>query len=279
MSKILIKKMKIVEFTNNNIYVLNNIDNDKLNEYSEFPIGSITKLFTIISLLLLHQNKQINIYDNIGKYIDNNEIKNLKIIDIMNHKSGLKNMFDGAQYGKSKIKYKSATEIYNKYNDNKLIDKKLIGIFAYSNIGYQILGVLIEKVSNSKYSNYVKNNILIPLKMNNTGINECNIILYNKKVKKLTKYEFYERSFASSAGELKSCIKDLIKFSKFINLLNEKILKIFKDLYIYYEDNKYNENIISHGGGISGGSSNLVIIYNKNWSRIKKIDISLETVL
>lgn len=46
MSKILTKKMKIVEFTNNNIYVLNNIDNDKLNEYSEFHLGSITKLFT-----------------------------------------------------------------------------------------------------------------------------------------------------------------------------------------------------------------------------------------
>lgn len=225
---------------------------------------------------LLHQNKQINIYDNIGKYIDNNEIKNLKIIDIMNHKSGLKNMFDGAIYGKSKKKYKSATEIYNEYNNNKLINKTLIGTSAYSNLGYQILGVLIEKVSNIKYSNYVKNNILIPLKMNNTGIDECNIILYNNKVKKLTKYEFYERSFASSAGELKSCIKDLIKFSKFINFLNKKTLKILQqDLYINYENN--NENIISHGGSISGGVSKLLIIYNKNWSRIKKIDITLQT--
>ena len=41
----------------------------------------------------------------------------------MNHKSGLKNMWDGATYGKSKIKYNSVTEVYDKWNNNKLIDK------------------------------------------------------------------------------------------------------------------------------------------------------------
>ena len=57
-SKILVKKIKMVEYQNKKTYALNNIDNDKLNELSEFPIGSVTKLFTIISLLLLHQNKK-----------------------------------------------------------------------------------------------------------------------------------------------------------------------------------------------------------------------------
>ena len=46
---------------------VNNIDSDKLNEYSEFPLGSTTKLFTIISLLLLHQKNKININSIIGK--------------------------------------------------------------------------------------------------------------------------------------------------------------------------------------------------------------------
>jgi hypothetical protein len=83
------KKIKVVEYDDKKLCVLNNIDSDKLSEYSEFPIGSITKLFTIISLLLLHQNNKININSPIGKYIDNSRIANLKIIDIMNHKSGL----------------------------------------------------------------------------------------------------------------------------------------------------------------------------------------------
>ena len=55
--------------------MLNNIDDEKLDKFSEFLIGSITKLFTFTSILLLHQNKQLNIYENIGKYIDDNRIK------------------------------------------------------------------------------------------------------------------------------------------------------------------------------------------------------------
>jgi CubicO group peptidase (beta-lactamase class C family) len=269
------KKIKTIEYVNKNIYQLNNMDNEKLNEFSEFPIGSITKLFTITSILLLHQNKKLNINDKIGKYIDNDNIKNIKIIDIINHKSGLKNFWDGATYGSSKIKYKSPTEIYNKWNNNKLIDDKLKGTFAYSNIGYQILGVIIEKITNENYSDYVKNNILIPLKMNNTGTDDCNITLYNYKNKKLTKYEKWERTFASSAGELKSCIKDLIKFSKFIKLLNNNTLDLLKKFYIFKENK--NEINIKHNGGITGGSSELYLTYDKNW-KIKNIYISLKTI-
>lgn len=232
------KKMKIIEYKNKKIYALNNIDDDKLNEFSEFLIGSITKIFTIISLLLLQQNKKLNINDKIGKYIDNNHISNLKIIDIINHKSGLKNNWDGSIYGSSKIKYNSATEIFNKWNNNKLIDDKLKGSYNYSNMGYHILGYLIEKITKEKYSNFVKKNILTPLKMNNTGIEDTNITLYNHDLKKLSKYEKWERTFASSAGELKTCISDFIKLSKFIKLLDKKSLELLKNIYIYREKDK-----------------------------------------
>ena len=272
--KLLEKKFKQVEYNNKKIYGINNIDSEQLSETSEFPIGSITKLFTIVSLLLLHQNKQLNIYENIGKYIKNEHIKNLKIIDIINHKSGLINMYDDVIYGSSKIKYESATQVYHKYNNNKLLNEKLKDVYAYSNIGFHILGYLIEQITGIKYSDFVKKNILIPLKMDNTGIEDCNITLYNKKLKKLTKYEKWERTFASSAGELKSCIKDLIKFSKFVKLLDKQTLDILKELYIYRKKN--DENIITHSGNISGGDGMLRIFYDNNY-KVKDIYISLKT--
>ena len=37
----------MVEYTNKKIYGINNIDDDHMSDISEFPIGSITKLFTI----------------------------------------------------------------------------------------------------------------------------------------------------------------------------------------------------------------------------------------
>ncbi len=271
------KKIKEVEYDNKKLYVLNNIDSDKLSEYSEFPIGSITKLFTIISLLLLHQNNKININSPIGKYIDNSRIANLKIIDIMNHKSGLKGMYDNVEYGYSKKKYNSATEVYNDFLNEEIINTQP-GTYAYSNLGYQLLGVLIEKVSNIIYSDFVKNNILIPLNMNNTGIEDCNITLYNDKNKKLTKYQKWERTFASYAGELKSCVNDLINFSKFFKLLNKDSIEILKKIYCYKENIKDNTFVINHGGGIAGGSSRLTITFNKKF-KMKQIFVYLRTVV
>lgn len=273
--KLIEKKIKEVEFVDKKLYGINNIDTEQLSETSEFPIGSITKLFTIISLLLLHQNKKLNIYENIGKYINNEHIKDLKIIDIINHKSGLINMYDGIIYGSSKIKYDSATQIYEKYINHIKVDEKFKDGFIYSNMGFHILGYLIEKITGIKYSDFVKKKILIPLKMNNTGIEDCNITLYNLKKKKLTKYEKWERTFASSSGELKSCVKDLIKFSKFVKLLDKQTLDILKELTDIYKIKK-NDTIIGHSGGITGGNSILRINYDNNY-KVKNIYISLKT--
>ena len=275
--KIYEKKKKFVEYDDKKLSVLNNIDSDKLNEYSEFPLGSTTKLFTIISLLLLHQKNKININSIIGKNSDDSQLKNLKIIDIMNHMSGLKNMYDNINYGYSKKKYTSATEVYNDlYDSNEKLINTQPGTHVYSNIGYQILGVLIEKISNMSYSDFVKENILIPLKMNNTGIEDCNITLYDAKIKKLTKFQKWERTFASSAGELKSCVHDLIKFSHFFKLLNKDSIEILKNLYIFKENIKNNTFKIGHNGFISGGGSGFLIKFHKNFI-IKNIYIKLET--
>jgi CubicO group peptidase (beta-lactamase class C family) len=274
---VLIKKIKMIEYVKKKTYVFNNIDDEKLDKFSEFLIGSITKLFILLSILLLHQNKQLNIYDNIGKYIKNNYLKNLKIIDIVNHKSGLKRMYTTFTHRTIIYnKYESATEMYNKYIDNNLIDEKLKGIYSYSNVGYQILGYLIEVLNGIPYFEYIQINILNPLKLNNTGIDDCNITLYNWKAKKINKYEKYSRTFASSAGQFKSCISDLIKFSKFIKLLLPNTIKILEETYIYKNIDK--ENIsIAHNGNIYCSNSKLKIIYDNKWN-VKDISISFETI-
>lgn len=66
-----------------NYIFFNNIDNEKLNEKSDFLLASITKIFTIIALLIIQLQKLININDKCKKYIDNNELENVKIIDII----------------------------------------------------------------------------------------------------------------------------------------------------------------------------------------------------
>jgi hypothetical protein len=61
--------IKKILYENGNFFVENNIDNDKLDMNSTFLIGSITKIFTIYTILILHQNNLLNINDNIIKYV------------------------------------------------------------------------------------------------------------------------------------------------------------------------------------------------------------------
>lgn len=273
--RIIRKKIKMVEYENNIAYEFNNIDKQKLTEESEFPIASISKIFIIVSLLLLQERGEININDKIGKYLDFEEIDNLKIIDIINHKSGLKKWYNKVKNFISKIKYNCALDVFKKYNKNNLIDDEIVGEFSYSNIGYIILGVLIEKITNAPYYEFIKDNILIPLKMNNTGIENCNITLYNINRKKLNKNQILARTFASSAGQFKSCIKDLIKFSNFVKLLKKHSLEQLKDMYIC--KNKIIEFSLHHNGGITGAKSEYKIVYDKHW-RVKDIYIKLRTI-
>ena len=270
--KIYEKKIKLVEYNNKKCYAINNFDNEEINEYSEFSIGSITKLFTIISLLLLHQNKLIEINDYIGKYINRKELDKVKIIDIMNHKSGLKNWYN-SPYGTSDKKYTSAIEVYNDFKSEKLLTEKP-DMFLYSNIGFNLLGVLIETVSKMTWAKFVEKNIIKPLNMNNTGITNTNITLYDSKNKKLTKNQKWERTKASSSGQLKCCIHDFFKFSKFPKLLDESSLNLLQTLYIFQKiDNKY---YIQHNGAISGSYSELSMTFNIKWKMIDMY-IKLET--
>lgn len=272
--KIINKKVKSVEFINNNIYRLNNIDNDKLTGNSEFLIGSITKIFTVILLLILQEKKFVNLNYSLDKYLKNVNFKNVKIINIINHISGFKEIYSSHDYSGSKINYKSALEVYEEFKEENLKEHD-VGNFIYSNAGYIILGALIEKITNLTYYEALKKYVLKPLSITiHTGITDCNIKLYNNNHKKLTNYEKNERTFASAAGQLKSTINDLIKFTNFYKLLSKKSINILKTLYFYKEKN--NTIKINHTGGINGGYAAFKIVYDMNW-KVTKIYIELKT--
>lgn len=271
--KILTKKVKSIEFRNKKIYQLNNIDKQRLNELTQFPIGSITKVFVSLALVLLHQSKVIDIHGSVGRYIDIKEIKNINIIDIINHVSGMKTMNDNYKWGHVTKKYHSATEVFDSIKTEKLIEGKP-GEYLYSNVGYYVLGTLIEKMTGMHWFEYIKDMILKPLGMKRTGIDEPNTKLYSHDGKRLTKYQRNEWSFASSSGQMVSCIADLVLFSRFPKLLS----KINRSLISSFEFfNPENHRSMFKNGTISGATADVFYKYNDKW-HVKDIYISLRTV-
>jgi len=257
--------MKQIEYIENKTMIktiiTNNMDSEYIDTNSYFPIASITKIFTIFIILILQQKNKLNINNKVGLYINHNlnDFSNITIKDLMNHISGLKNIYEN-QYDLYNIKSFSASSLMNLIIDEKLFKFKK-NKYNYSNIGYVLLGYIIEKVTNMKYWDVYNKYLFKPLKMK-TYVGKPN--------NKINEKYYYNIYIASTAGAYISSINDLIKFSKnSIKLLNNNSRNILKTLYIY------KNSTISHKGNIVGAKSEIKIKYN-NWKPIK-IYIKLST--
>lgn len=267
--KLLTDKVKYVYLKNSRLYGLNTIDKEKLNDNSEFRIGSITKLFTVVVLLRLQEQHVINLQHSVNTYLSsgNAELDSVSIMDLIRHTSGMKR--NHSRNFKLK-KFTNTEEVYNTISDTPLITLPK-GKFSYSNLGYIILGSIIESVTNSHYYDVYHKYILKPLKMHSTDIGQTNIKLYNKFKKEITKQEKLETYYACSAGALHSTIADMKKFATFPSLLTKQSLSILKTCYFY------RKNSIKHSGVIPGGNALLEVEYNDKWN-VQSVYVKLKTV-
>lgn len=129
-----------------------------------YDIGSITKQFTATAILKLEMQGKLNTDDKITKYFDSvpQDKANITIHDLLRHQSGLT-----ANVGKD-FESISEAEFLNKVFKSTL--KSAPGTnFSYSNIGYSLLAMIIEKVSNQSYEAYLYENLWKPALMEQTG--------------------------------------------------------------------------------------------------------------
>jgi CubicO group peptidase (beta-lactamase class C family) len=129
---------------------------------TRFNIFSTTKTFTALAILQLQDKGMLSLEDKMDKYFLNVPgLKEVSVKDLLCHQSGLKNPLP--------LKWiHLATEGEFDYDTwiNQIITKnqklkKSPGIkFAYSNIGYLLLGEIIEKVSGVPYERYIQKEIV-----------------------------------------------------------------------------------------------------------------------
>ena len=138
-----------------------------------YRIGSITKTFTAVILMQLVEERKVKLDDPVEKYLP--EIKSLKgysdktiitLRQLASHTSGLEREPDmpGASLGpvdqwESKL---LSCIPYTSFNTSPGTS------FHYSNIGYALLGLALERASGVPYIQMVQQRIFIPLQMDNT---------------------------------------------------------------------------------------------------------------
>ncbi|MEE9361590.1 MAG: serine hydrolase domain-containing protein [Cellulophaga sp.] len=237
-----------------------------------FDIGSITKQFTGAGIMKLVMAGELSLDDNITKYFNNvpTDKKRINIHHLLTHSSGLIDIIGDD--------YKAITQdiFINTVFKTELISP--IGEkYNYSNVGYSLLAIVIEKISGINYEEYLNKEVFIPSDMHGTGY-----ILPNWNKKSIAKGYLNGEEFKrpneenwsddgpylnlKGNGGILSNVSDLLKWSKAINnhlILNEKATKDYLHPHILeYEDgnsfygygwviekSKSDSKLIWHNGG------------------------------
>jgi len=140
----------------------------KATDKTVFCIGSITKTFTAMAIMKLHEEGKIDLDKPASYYLPELKIKSiveggdiLKIRNLLSHTSGLT---DGFMNKDMCADEQDMTSIIDDLNQEEIVHKTNWK-WSYSNVGYDLLGCIIERVSGMKYMDYIRKNFLQKMDM------------------------------------------------------------------------------------------------------------------
>ena len=147
---------------------------DSINENTPMHIASTSKTFTAMAVLKLWQDGKLSIDDEYSKYFPEFNYPGVTIRTLLNHRSGLPNYI----YFMENLGWDKTKMVKNKDVLNYLVTRKAAleniappGIhFSYSNTNFALLALLVEKITETTFPEYLKWVFFDPLQMNNSFV-------------------------------------------------------------------------------------------------------------
>jgi CubicO group peptidase (beta-lactamase class C family) len=142
-----------------------------LNDSSVFELASLSKQFTAMGIMILEEKRQLNYDDDVKKFLPDFPYDDITIRHLLTHTSGLPSYED--QFAKNwdhkKIAHnKDVLEMLKQQKDTLFF--KPGTKWKYSNTGYAILALIIDKVWGMDYNDFMAKYIFQPLGMTHTFI-------------------------------------------------------------------------------------------------------------
>lgn len=135
---------------------------------SIYKIGSVSKQFTAVLLLKQVERGNLALTDSIGRYLTTNlrpEWRSLIIEQLLNHTAGMQN--DLKREGRPDEEVSADTMIAWAARDTMRFAPGTR--YAYSNVGYLLLGALVEKLYGKPYGVAIREEIAGPLGLRTLG--------------------------------------------------------------------------------------------------------------
>lgn len=140
---------------------------------SIFDIASVSKQFTGYAISTLIQQGKISGDDDIHKYLPDVPQfgKTITIHNLVHHTSGIRDWpqalnFAGWRWDEDFL----FDDIMRMVKHQKDLDFEPGSKFSYSNTGYNLLAVIVEKVTGRTFPQWIKENVFVPLNMNSSRV-------------------------------------------------------------------------------------------------------------
>lgn len=200
-----------------------------------FKIASIGKLYVAVAITKLVHKKQLSLHKTLADYfpelvgkIENSEKITLKMM--VQHRSGIPNYIDHPNFwanqpNSNEEALKLAIEMPASFEPDSA--------YGYSNTNYLLLRKLIDKIVGYDNHQYIKEEILIPLELNNTfgSLSEVNI---NDVMSGY--YVGYDEDFKTEERGMLATAEDVGIFIRALNdgsVFNEGEQEIYSSIYVY----------------------------------------------
>jgi CubicO group peptidase (beta-lactamase class C family) len=188
---------------------------------TKFGIASITKQFTAALILQQAAQGKIRLDGTVSEYLpwyrkDTGE--HMTVEQLMHHTSGLPADYDSPEFCDTPeaARHYGPQEFAEKFCQPALVARPGTK-WAYSNCGYVLLGLILERVSGKSFDDLLHDQILGPLGMNDTGLNRNDLIQlggatgYTRHAgPRYTPGPYIDQGHCFSAGAMYSTVEDLL---------------------------------------------------------------------
>lgn len=250
-----------------------------------FQLGSITKQFTAIAIVMLQEQGKLSVKDPVSKYItDYPGGDKITIHHLLTHSSGIRDFTKMKSLGDIAQK-NMAPKMLVEFFKNEPVDFMPGEKFEYNNSGYVLLGYLIELVSGETYEDFIQKYIFEKAGMKNSRYATDRLIVLNRA------YGYHKKDYGYvnktqinfsvpfASGSLMSTAGDMLKWQNALNsnllISQESTEKVFSQYrlndgntfsygYGWHLREMEHQAVREHGGSIFGFKTMAVYLPGKD---------------
>jgi D-alanyl-D-alanine carboxypeptidase len=223
-----------------------------------YRIGSITKQFTSSEIMRLAERGKLSIDDPITKYLPDvpTHGQTITIRRLLNHTSGVHNYTAKPEWQKHWAEEMTPRQIVA-FVDHDSLDFKPGDAWSYSNTGYVLLGMIIEKVTGEPYSKYVQHDLFTPLGLKQTSycVNRPTDPSfadgYSAASEAVKPAEFLSMTQPHGAGALCSTVRDLVVWQR--ALMGGRVVNARSYALMTTPDTLNSGKPLNYGFGLTAG--------------------------